>query len=188
MSGLKVFYIYIFLLKQELSELSSKLLFCFVVAIIGASTVTSLPHHRGGRSTVLQHGVHSGTPSQVELDDLKLSLLARRELDSPRCPTRPAPHDIIQPRKRSLCPWEYVTDSDINRLPEHVSHAVCKCDECNVNRLGRFPDAPDLGTSSGCREVYQTMFVLRRETPGDQSSPFVPSRIWVSVACVCQSL
>ena len=173
------------LLKQDYIRLVHNLTF-LVAFLIGASTVTSLPHHRKGRSTVaLREGVYSNEAPASELTELQGALSAIRS--DLTCPLTMAPEHFRLQTDRALCPWKWEVDTDTDRLPEVVSHAVCKCEDCELDHLGSYPDAPEL-SASGCREVYKTAFALRRETPGDHTSPFVPTQMWVSVACVCQLL
>uniref|UniRef100_A0A8D1XWU3 Interleukin 25 n=2 Tax=Sus scrofa TaxID=9823 RepID=A0A8D1XWU3_PIG len=86
---------------------------------------------------------------------------------------------------RSIAPWRYELDRDLNRLPQDLYHARCLCPHCVSLRTGSHMDP--LGNSE---LLYhnQTVF-YRRPCPGQQGAHdsycLEPRLYQVSLACVC---
>ncbi|CAK6432512.1 unnamed protein product [Pipistrellus nathusii] len=86
---------------------------------------------------------------------------------------------------RSISPWRYVLDRDMDRLPQDLYHARCLCPHCVSLRTGSHMDP--LGNSE---LLYhnQTVF-YRRRCPGEQGARdgyCLERRLYrVSFACVC---
>ncbi|KAG8509375.1 Interleukin-25 [Galemys pyrenaicus] len=86
---------------------------------------------------------------------------------------------------RSISPWKYVLDRDLNRLPQDLYHAHCLCPHCVSLKTGTHMDPR--GNSV---QLYhnQTVF-YRRPCPGQQGAHpgycLEPKLYSVSLACVC---
>ncbi|XP_053745253.1 interleukin-25 isoform X1 [Panthera pardus] len=86
---------------------------------------------------------------------------------------------------RSISPWRYELDRDLNRLPQDLYHARCLCPHCVSLQTGSHMDP--LGNSE---LLYhnQTVF-YRRPCPGEQGTRdgyCLEQRLYrVSLACVC---
>ncbi|XP_019518591.1 PREDICTED: interleukin-25 isoform X1 [Hipposideros armiger] len=86
---------------------------------------------------------------------------------------------------RSISPWRYELDRDLNRLPQDLYHARCLCPHCVSLQTGSHMDP--LGNSE---LLYhnQTVF-YRRPCPGEQGTEggyCLERRLYrVSLACVC---
>ncbi|XP_015446140.1 interleukin-25 [Pteropus alecto] len=86
---------------------------------------------------------------------------------------------------RSISPWSYELDRDLNRLPQDLYHARCLCPHCVSLQTGSHMDP--LGNSE---LLYhnQTVF-YRRPCPGEQGAHHgycLERRLYrVSLACVC---
>uniref|UniRef100_A0A8C6FFH5 Interleukin 25 n=1 Tax=Moschus moschiferus TaxID=68415 RepID=A0A8C6FFH5_MOSMO len=86
---------------------------------------------------------------------------------------------------RSIAPWRYELDRDLNRLPQDLYHARCLCRHCVSLLTGSHMDP--LGNSE---LLYhnQTVF-YRRPCPGQQGARhgycLEPRLYRVSLACVC---
>ncbi|XP_030889743.1 interleukin-25 isoform X2 [Leptonychotes weddellii] len=86
---------------------------------------------------------------------------------------------------RSISPWRYELDRDLNRLPQDLYHARCLCPHCVSLQTGSHMDP--LGNSE---LLYhnQTVF-YRRPCPGEQGARegyCLEQRLYrVSLACVC---
>ncbi|XP_036893401.1 interleukin-25 [Sturnira hondurensis] len=86
---------------------------------------------------------------------------------------------------RSISPWRYELDRDLNRLPQDLYHARCLCPHCVSLQTGSHMDP--LGNSE---LLYhnQTVF-YRRPCPGEQGASngyCLERRLYrVSLACVC---
>uniref|UniRef100_G1PWC4 Interleukin 25 n=1 Tax=Myotis lucifugus TaxID=59463 RepID=G1PWC4_MYOLU len=86
---------------------------------------------------------------------------------------------------RSISPWRYVLDRDMNRLPQDLYHARCLCPHCVSLQTGSHMDP--LGNSE---LLYhnQTVFYRRRcpGEPGAHDGYCLERRLYrVSFACVC---
>ncbi|XP_036985381.1 interleukin-25 [Artibeus jamaicensis] len=86
---------------------------------------------------------------------------------------------------RSISPWRYELDRDLNRLPQDLYHARCLCPHCVSLQTGSHMDP--LGNSE---LLYhnQTVF-YRRPCPGERGASdgyCLERRLYrVSLACVC---
>ncbi|XP_027427774.1 interleukin-25 [Zalophus californianus] len=86
---------------------------------------------------------------------------------------------------RSISPWSYELDRDLNRLPQDLYHARCLCSHCVSLQTGSHMDP--LGNSE---LLYhnQTVF-YRRPCPGKQGAHdgyCLEQKLYpVSLACVC---
>ncbi|XP_028362086.2 interleukin-25 [Phyllostomus discolor] len=86
---------------------------------------------------------------------------------------------------RSISPWRYELDRDLNRLPQDLYHARCLCPHCVSLQTGSHMDP--LGNSV---LLYhnQTVF-YRRPCPGERGTSdgyCLERRLYrVSLACVC---
>ncbi|XP_019657155.1 interleukin-25 [Ailuropoda melanoleuca] len=86
---------------------------------------------------------------------------------------------------RSISPWRYELDRDLNRLPQDLYHARCLCPHCVSLQTGSHMDP--LGNSE---LLYhnQTVF-YRRPCPGEPGAHdgyCLEQRLYrVSLACVC---
>ncbi|KAB0345166.1 interleukin-25 [Muntiacus reevesi] len=86
---------------------------------------------------------------------------------------------------RSIAPWIYELDRDLDRLPQDLYHARCLCPHCVSLKTGSHMDP--LGNSE---LLYhnQTVF-YRRPCPGQQGAHHgycLERRLYrVSLACVC---
>ncbi|XP_060030141.1 interleukin-25 [Erinaceus europaeus] len=86
---------------------------------------------------------------------------------------------------RSISPWTYVLDRDVNRLPQDLYHAHCLCPHCVSLQTGSHMDP--LGNSE-LLYYNQTVFYRRpcRGAEGAQGSYCLERRLYrVSMACVC---
>ncbi|XP_055473443.1 interleukin-25 [Psammomys obesus] len=87
--------------------------------------------------------------------------------------------------RRSISPWSYELDRDLNRVPQDLYHARCLCPHCVSLQTGSHMDP--LGNSV---PLYhnQTVF-YRRPCHGQHGSRHgycLESRLYqVSLACVC---
>ncbi|XP_057580101.1 interleukin-25 [Hippopotamus amphibius kiboko] len=86
---------------------------------------------------------------------------------------------------RSIAPWSYVLDRDLNRLPQDLYHARCLCPHCVSLQTGS-----DMDPRGNSELLYhnQTVF-YRRPCPGEQGAHdgyCLERRLYpVSLACVC---
>ncbi|KAI5947321.1 interleukin-25 [Manis javanica] len=83
---------------------------------------------------------------------------------------------------RSISPWTYELDRDLNRFPQDLYHARCLCPHCVNLQTGSHMDP--LGNSE---LLYhnQTVF-YRRPCPGEKDGYCLERRFYrVSLACVC---
>ncbi|XP_063968223.1 uncharacterized protein LOC135157218 [Lytechinus pictus] len=181
-----------------------RLLLC--LSVVGTITlVQSLPTHREARSVIgdldlprrvfwsnVSYDVSVPYVSLDEWDriraDVESSVRLARRSDTQCRPTLPLEPTL--PRDLSLCPWSYHTeDEDPDRFPVIIPQAYCQCSRCHFSRLINFQaiaELPGIRSTSACKEVYENRRVLRRAVPGDETSPYVPYDVPVSVACVCQ--
>ena len=71
---------------------------------------------------------------------------------------------------RTLCPWEYVLDTDPNRFPPVLTMAKCKCVRCFDNYT--------------CKPVLYSINVLHKQCING-SNKWVRRTQLISVACTC---
>ena len=78
--------------------------------------------------------------------------------------------------ERSLCPWYYTIDIDLNRKPERIPVALCHCPYCSMDH-----------SVNHCERVYAKISVLRWNgtctTDGDWL--YYMAEEAISVACTC---
>ncbi|KAF6351426.1 interleukin 25 [Rhinolophus ferrumequinum] len=86
---------------------------------------------------------------------------------------------------RSISPWRYELDRDLNRLPQDLYHARCLCPHCVSLHTGSHMDPRG---NSELLYHNQTVF-YRRPCPGEQGTQggyCLERRLYrVSLACVC---
>ncbi|XP_066132810.1 interleukin-25 [Saccopteryx bilineata] len=86
---------------------------------------------------------------------------------------------------RSISPWRYELDRDLNRLPQDLYHARCLCPHCVSLHTGSHMDPRG---NSELLYHNQTVF-YRRPCPGDEGTHdgyCLERRLYrVSLACVC---
>ncbi|OXB78616.1 UNVERIFIED_CONTAM: hypothetical protein H355_010096 [Colinus virginianus] len=83
-------------------------------------------------------------------------------------------HDI---RNRSLAPWDYRLDEDLNRFPQVIADAECRLLGC-LNTLGQ----EDRSLNSV--PITQEILVLRREQQGCQPTYHLEKKL-ITVGCTC---
>jgi len=71
---------------------------------------------------------------------------------------------------RTLCPWEYVYDTDMDRFPPVLITAKCKCATCLDNYR--------------CKPVFYTVHVLKKQCT-DGVIRWARKTQLISVACTC---
>lgn len=91
--------------------------------------------------------------------------------------TCPIPTDTG--KATEACPWVEVTTTDENRIPVHISRAVCRCNGCHDFQLG------EISTKLGyCQEIIKPTIVQRRAS---RDSPYIVDVEMVPRACACNT-
>ncbi|XP_036370492.1 uncharacterized protein LOC115225668 [Octopus sinensis] len=74
--------------------------------------------------------------------------------------------------KLALCPWRYVINRDVNRVPQDIKVAKCLCGKCA--EMSNF--------LKECRTIYKDMKIFRLNTA---TGSYQPELEMVPIACGC---
>uniref|UniRef100_A0A3Q2UBS6 Interleukin-17C n=1 Tax=Fundulus heteroclitus TaxID=8078 RepID=A0A3Q2UBS6_FUNHE len=92
---------------------------------------------------------------------------------------RKDPRRFTEQSRRSLSPWEYKVDRDVERIPPEISMAQCLCEGCIINLR------EDHSYNSVMVKTQMTV-LKRKPCPGDPKKYVVKKEIIsVPVACTC---
>nr|XP_054757488.1 interleukin 17-like protein [Lytechinus pictus] len=81
--------------------------------------------------------------------------------------------------ERTLCPWKYKTNSNLNRFPIDIQYAQCQCRNCID------PDMHSLSIMNLCRPIVSWRVVLTRGPCVNGTYQYIEENLPVPVACVC---